>query len=218
MSPMSPRRDRGPVGLLSRREQTRADASLAGRGRPREASSSEGVCSRIGSLKGGPHPGALPANGEREKTRGRTSGFSLAEVLVALAVAAMMAAVLTRYVGGTRANAAQVRERLELWTLSQSMLDGLSNTLSPGTSSGRSGAYRWHREVAPIAFDAVVRMEAPSAPGALDNNLRSLRGRRTAAPSTAWVVYRVSVRIEAPSGRQYAADTIRIAQPSPNTR
>jgi hypothetical protein len=130
----------------------------------------------------------------------------------------MMAAVLTRYVAGTRVNATQVRERLELWTLSQSMLDGLSKTLSPGTSSGRSGAYRWHTEVEPIASDAVARMEAPSAPGALDDNLRSLRGLRTAAPSTAWVLYRVSVQIEAPSGRQYAADTIRIARPSANTR
>ena len=61
-------------------------------------------------------------------------GFSLAEVLVALAVATMMAAVLTRYVAGIRFNAAQVRERVELWTISQSMLDGLSKTLSPGTA------------------------------------------------------------------------------------
>ena len=205
MSPMSRRRDRGPAGLICPGGQTGGDASLAGSG--------DGVCSCTGSLAR-----RLPASGNTEKTRGRTCGFSLAEVLVALAVAAMMAAVLTRYVAGTRFNAAQVRERLELWTIAQSMLDGLSKTISPGTSEGQIGAYRWHREIAPIASDAVARTESPSAQGGLEDHLGSPVGRRTAAPSTAWVLYRIKVQIEAPSGRQYEADTIRITRPQTNTR
>jgi prepilin-type N-terminal cleavage/methylation domain-containing protein len=207
MSPMSRRRDRGPAGLICPGGQTGGDASLAGSG--------DGMCSCTGSLA---RRHRLLASGGTEKTRGRTCGFSLAEVLVALAVATMMAAVLTRYVAGIRFNAAQVRERVELWTISQSMLDGLSKTLSPGTSSGQIGAYRWHREIAPITSDAEVRTEAPGAEGALEDHLRSLGGRRTAAPSTSWVLYRVKVQIEAPSGRQYAADTIRITRPQTNTR
>ena len=207
MSPMSRRRDRGPAGLICPGGQTGGDASLAGSG--------DGMCSCTGSLA---RRHRLPASGDTEKTRGRTCGFSLAEVLVALAVATMMAAVLTRYVAGIRFNAAQVRERVELWTISQSMLDGLSKTLSPGTSSGQIGAYRWHREIAPITSDAEARTEAPRAEGALEDHLRSLGGRRTAAPSTSWVLYRVKVQIEAPSGRQYAADTIRITRPQTNTR
>lgn len=163
-------------------------------------------------------PNRLPASGEREKTSGRTCGFSLPEVLVALAVAAMMAAVLTRHVAGTRLNAAQVGERVEVWTISQSMLDGLPTTLSPGASSGQIGAYRWHREIAPIASDAVARTEAPSVQGVPEDDLRSLGGHQTAAPSTTWVLYRVKVQIEAPSGRQYEADTIRITRPQTNTR
>jgi len=201
MSPMSRRRDRGPAGLICPGGQTGGDASLAGSG--------DGMCSCTGSLA---RRHRLPASGGTEKTRGCTCGFSLAEVLVALAVATMMAAVLTRYVAGIRFNAAQVRERVELWTISQSMLDGLSKTLSPGTSSGQIGAYRWHREI------AEARTEAPGAEGALEDHLRSLGGRRTAAPSTSWVLYRVKVQIEAPSGRQYAADTIRITRPETNTR
>lgn len=207
MSPMSRRRDRGPAGLICPGGQTGGDASLAGSG--------DGVCSCTGSLA---RRHRLPASGDREKTRGRTCGFSLAEVLVALAVAAMMAAVLTRYVAGTRFNAAQVRERVELWTIAQSMLDGLSKTISPGTSEGQIGAYRWHREIAPIASDAVARTEAPSAKGGLEDHLRLPGGPRTAAPSTAWVLYRIKVQIEAPSGRQYEADTIRITRPQTNTR
>jgi prepilin-type N-terminal cleavage/methylation domain-containing protein len=205
MSPMSRRRDRGPAGLICPDGQTGGDASLAGSG--------DGVCSCTGSLAR-----RLPASGDTEKTRGRTCGFSLAEVLVALAVAAMMAAVLTRYVAGIRFNAAQVRERLELWTIAQSMLDGLSKTISPGTSEGQIGAYRWHREIASIASDAVARTEAPGAEGGLEDHLRLPGGPRTAAPSTTWVLYRIKVQIEAPSGRQYEADTIRITRPQTNTR
>jgi hypothetical protein len=134
-------------------------------------------------------------------------------VLVALAVAAMMAAVLTHHVAGTRFNAAHVRERLELWTISQSMLDGLPKTLSPGTSSGQIGAYRWRSEILPITSDTVAQTEAPSAQSALEDRPRSLGGGGTAPPTTRWVLYRVKVQIEAPSGRQYAADTIRITQP-----
>jgi prepilin-type N-terminal cleavage/methylation domain-containing protein len=194
MSPMFRRRNRGPAGLHCPGGQT-GDASLAGK-------SDEGVCSCNEPLT---HPNGHSANGKREKSVGPTCGFSLTEVLVALAVAAMMAAVLTRHVAGTRFNAAQVRERLEVWTISQSMLDGLNKTLSPGTSSGQIGAYQWHREIAPIAPRVVAQIEAPSAQSALS-------GRQSAAPSIAWVLYRVTMQIEAPSGRQYAADTIRIAQ------
>jgi len=149
----------------------------------------------------------------REKTGGPTCGFSLAEVLVALAVAAIMAAILTRYVAGTRFNAAQVRERLELWTISQAMLVGLGKTLSPGTSSGQNGAYRWRMEIGAITPDAITKTEAPSGQGALEDIVRSVGGQRTAASSNAWVLYRVKVQIEAPSGRHYAADTIRITRP-----
>ena len=157
----------------------------------------------------------VPASGKREKTGLSTCGFSLAEVLVALAVAAMMAAILTRYVAGTRFNAAQVRERLELWTISQSMLESLDKTLSPGTSFGQNGPYRWRMEIAPAPLtpDAVAQTEAPSGQGPLEDILRAVGGQRTAASSTAWVLYRVKVQIEAPSGRQYAADTIRISRP-----
>jgi prepilin-type N-terminal cleavage/methylation domain-containing protein len=197
MSLTSRRRDRGRAGLPCPGGQTGGVASLSGK-------SGDGARSCNGSLA---HANRVPANGKSEKIGGPTCGFSLTEVLVALAVAAMMAAVLTRYVAGTRFNAAQVRERLELWTISQSMLDGLTKTLSPGTSSGQIGAYRWRRS------DAVAQTEAPSAQGGLDDHSRSLGGRRTAGPSIAWVLYRVKVQIEAPSGRQYAADTIRITQP-----
>jgi len=159
------------------------------------------------------HPNYVPADGKTVKPGGSRRGFSLTEVLVALAVAAMMAAVLTRHVAGTRFNAAHVRERLELGTISQSMLDGLPKTLSPGTSSGQIGAYRWRSEISPITSDTVAQTESPSAQSVLEDRPRSLGGRGTAAPSTPWVLYRVKVQIEAPSGRQYAADTVRITQP-----
>jgi prepilin-type N-terminal cleavage/methylation domain-containing protein len=154
------------------------------------------------------------------------AGFTLAEVLVALVVAAMLAAVLTRYVAGTRLNAAQVRERVELWTLTQSLLDGLPSASIPRSTSGRSGDYSWRVEVAPVEIDAVARIKAPTPPAAplnMPTNLSSWLADdptpNAATPAVvAWVPYRVTVRVGAPSGRQYAADTIRIARPRADTR
>ena len=208
MSPMSRRRDRGPAGLICPGGQTGGDASLAGSG--------VGMCSCTGSLN---RRHRLPASGDTEKTGGRTCGFSLAEVLVALAVATMMAAVLTRYVAGIRFNAAQVRERVELWTISQSMLDGLSKTLSPGTSSGQIGAYRWHREIAPITSDAEARTEAPRARGCsrrpppLARAAAELRLRAPLGCSTGSKCRSRHLR-----AGNMTADTIRITRPQTNTR
>jgi prepilin-type N-terminal cleavage/methylation domain-containing protein len=196
MLPILRSRNRGPPRPRCPGGQN-DDASLTGK-------SDDEVCSC--DVSSAPADG-VPANEKREKTGGPTCGFSLAEVLVALAVAAMMAAILTPFVAGTRFNAAQVRERLELWTIAQSMLDGLGETLSPGTSSGQNGAYRWRREIAPITAEAVAQTEA------FEDHLHPQGRQETAAPSTPWVLYRVKVQIEAPSGRQYAADTIRINRP-----
>jgi prepilin-type N-terminal cleavage/methylation domain-containing protein len=138
------------------------------------------------------------------------AGFSLAEVLVALAVAAMFAAVLTRTVAGMHLNGAQLRERLDLWNLTESLLDSLppAEALRTGITTGHSGAHSWRIEVAPTTVNAVLRMTGPS--GSL-----ALVSQRTAAEANVqWNAYRIIVRVEAPSGRRHVADAIRIAQAS----
>jgi len=84
-----------------------------------------------------------------------TSGFSLTEALVALAIAAFLAAVLTRFVSSTRANALRVRQEVAMDILSDSLLERLnSRDLQPGRTDGRSGTLRWHIDIAPMTFSA----------------------------------------------------------------
>ena len=83
------------------------------------------------------------------------SGFSLTEALVALAIAAFLGAVLTRFVSNTRANALQIRQEVATDILSDSLLESLgSRELRPGRIDGRSGALRWHIDVRPMTFSA----------------------------------------------------------------
>ena len=96
-----------------------------------------------------------------------SSGFSLTEALVALAIAAFLAAVLTRFVSGTRANALRVRQELAIDILSDSLLERLGSRelqLQPGRTDGRNGALRWHIDVAPITFSVHALSVAEKKP------------------------------------------------------
>lgn len=95
------------------------------------------------------------------RERDTTGGFSLTEALVALAIAAFLAAVLTRFMSGTRINAFKVREEVAINVLSDSLLERLvAHDLQPGRTDGRSGSLRWHIDVAPIAYYANARSVA----------------------------------------------------------
>ena len=91
----------------------------------------------------------------KRKRNSGTAGFSLVEALVALAIAALLAAVLTRFVSGTRANAQNVREEIALELASDDLLEHLAIGKSlPGRIDGRSGRLAWHVDIEPIAFSA----------------------------------------------------------------
>lgn len=94
-----------------------------------------------------------------------SSGFSLIEALIALAIAAFLVAVLTRFVSNTRANALRVRQEVLLDILSDSLLERLgSRELQPGRTDGRNGALRWYVDVAPITFSAHALSVAEKKP------------------------------------------------------
>jgi prepilin-type N-terminal cleavage/methylation domain-containing protein len=94
-----------------------------------------------------------------------SSGFSLIEALIALAIAAFLAAVLTRFVTSTRANALHVRQEVVLDILSDSLLERLgSRELQPGRTDGRNGMLRWYIDVAPITFSAHALSVAEEKP------------------------------------------------------
>jgi prepilin-type N-terminal cleavage/methylation domain-containing protein len=162
----------------------------------------------------------------------RSAGFSLAEVLVALAIASVMAMVLTRFLIGTRSNAGKVGEALEMTTLSENLLARvpLGQSWTPGRTDGRSGIYTWRIDVAPIASRAVTRIkakkEAKKGGGSdgkgqmlstftLDpSNLASQKTPPSHQQVDKRAIYRVAIVVFSPSGRRYATDTIRIGQPA----
>jgi prepilin-type N-terminal cleavage/methylation domain-containing protein len=158
------------------------------------------------------------------RTHSGRAGFSLVEALVALAIAAVLTAALTRLIVDTRANAARVGELTEMAALGETLLARVASSagLRPGRTDGRRGAFAWRIGVAPIPFTAVARVRAekkapqPAAaegPGATAKAAAVPEGGSTpapAAPPQRWVTYRVAVVIEAPSGRIYAVDTIRV--------
>jgi prepilin-type N-terminal cleavage/methylation domain-containing protein len=163
-----------------------------------------------------------------------SAGFSLTEALVALAIAAMMAAILTRFVAGTRANAARVAERAEMTVLAETLLARVasSHNVTPGRTSGQSTGFAWRIDITPAPFTAqVLSMSEKPAPGSAGawepaNGQADAKAGSMAALASAplpragihWVSYRVAVAIEAPSGQSYVIDTIRMGPGGVETR
>ena len=154
------------------------------------------------------------------------SGFSLVEALVALAIAALLTATVTRLIVDTRVNAARVGEMTEMAALGETLLARVASSagLRPGRTDGRRGVFAWRIDVAPIPFAAKARVRAekkaaepaPAEGGKTNATAKApalpegTSTRAPAAPPQHWVTYRVAVVIEAPSGRTYAVDTIRV--------
>jgi len=86
---------------------------------------------------------------------GRSAGFSLAEVLVALAIAAVLATALSRFVSNTRLNALKIREQVAIDILSDSLIDRVPpHQWRQGRTDGYSGSLSWRIDATPIAFTA----------------------------------------------------------------
>jgi type II secretory pathway pseudopilin PulG len=153
----------------------------------------------------------------------RSAGFSLAEALVALAIAAVLAVALTRLVSNTRANAGKIRELVEMMTLSDSLLEQTTSQ-QPGITQGRTGRFAWRVAIVPMAFNAVARRVNEKVLAVADQHQSKASGstsdssssKPTPAPEQApsKIPFRVNVLVESPSGRRYAADTIRIGAPA----
>lgn len=80
------------------------------------------------------------------------AGFTLIEVLVALAVVAWVLAAIGTVVATSVRGARAIQDRLAASSIAESLLAGMSDRASvrPGRSSGESSGYRWAIDVAPI--------------------------------------------------------------------
>jgi general secretion pathway protein I len=97
-------------------------------------------------------------------TRQRESGFTLLEVLVALAILAISLGVLIPVFAGTLDREAALADQKTAAMLAQSKLDtvGSEIPLADGVSDGTfSNGFSWHIEIAPYKFEYTSRLVTP---------------------------------------------------------
>ena len=129
------------------------------------------------------------------------AGFTLIEVLVAIAVLAVVLGAIGAVVGNTVRAIRSVDRRLPLLETAQSLIASLPtrDALQPGTQSGTSGEFRWR-------IDAVLlnRNVPDSAAAALSTAATG------APPKVNWVPLAITVRVQGSEGPPVRLDTVRL--------
>jgi general secretion pathway protein I len=130
-----------------------------------------------------------------------SAGFTLIEVLVAIAVLAVVLGAIGAVVGNTVRTIRSVDRRLPLLETAQSLIASLPtrDALQPGTQSGTSGDFRWR-------IDAVLlNRNVP------DNAAAALSSAATGAPpKVSWVPLAITVRVQGSEGPPVRLDTVRL--------
>jgi general secretion pathway protein I len=127
------------------------------------------------------------------KRRKGTEGFTLIEVLVALAVVAISLSAIGSLVAVTIRGARSVGGHLALTETARAIMTGLPdrNDLVPGNFSGEVAGHRWRVDVLPFYADFVDPQ------------------------SQRWIPQTVVVRVQSPSGPILQLNTVRLRQPGP---
>jgi general secretion pathway protein I len=117
------------------------------------------------------------------------AGFTLIEVLVAVAVLAVVLGAIGAVVGNTVRAIRSVDRRLPLLETAQSLIAALParDALQPGTQTGTSGEYRWR-------IDAVL----------LNRNVPD------DAKAAKWMPLAITVRVQGSEGPPLRLDTVRL--------
>jgi general secretion pathway protein I len=117
------------------------------------------------------------------------AGFTLIEVLVAIAVLAVVLGAIGAVVGNTVRAIRSVDRRLPLLETAQSLIAALPtrDALQPGTQTGTSGEFRWR-------IDAVLLN--PNVP---DD-----------AKAAKWMPLAITVRVQGGEGPPLRLDTVRL--------
>ena len=122
---------------------------------------------------------------------GATAGFTLIEVLVALALVAAVLGGIGTVIATTVRGTRTVEARLLLVQTAHRLLASLPgrDRLQPGTSTGVSGGFRWRMDVAALATQSHGPQEAVQ-----------------------WLPLAVTVRVQAGDGHALRLDTVRLAR------
>jgi general secretion pathway protein I len=142
------------------------------------------------------------ARSEAAAPRGE-HGFTLIEVLVAIAVLAVVLGAIGAVVGNTVRSIRSVDRRLPLLETAQSLIASLParEALQPGTQTGASGEFRWR-------IDAVLLN--PTAP--TDRLAAAAASDAAASDKTkvTWVPLAITVRVQGSEGPPLRLDTVRL--------
>jgi general secretion pathway protein I len=117
------------------------------------------------------------------------AGFTLIEVLVAIAVLAVVLGAIGAVVGNTVRAIRSVDRRLPLLETAQSLIASLPtrDALQPGTQTGMSGEFRWR-------IDAIL----------LNRNVPD------DAKAAKWMPLAITVRVQGNEGPPLRLDTVRL--------
>jgi general secretion pathway protein I len=123
------------------------------------------------------------------RPRRGNAGFTLIEVLVAIAVLAVVLGAIGAVVGNTVRAIRSVDRRLPLLETAQSLIAALPtrDALQPGTQTGTSGEFRWR-------IDAVL----------LNRNVPD------DANAAKWMPLAITVRVQGGEGPPLRLDTVRL--------
>jgi general secretion pathway protein I len=122
-------------------------------------------------------------------SRGSTAGFTLIEVLVALAVVAISLAAIGSLIAVTTRGARAVGLHLTLVETARMIVTGLPDRhqLLPGNFSGEAAGHRWRVDVMPFYADFVDSQQP-----------------------TNWIPQTVVVRVQSPAGKVLQVNTVRL--------
>jgi general secretion pathway protein I len=143
------------------------------------------------------------------RTERSEAGFTLIEVLVSIAVLAVVLGAIGSLVGTTVRGIRSVDRRLPLLETAQGLVASLPdrNALQPGTETGGSGDYRWRIDVVPLAAPAPA-----NALPALTTATTATAESTTAAPTPPkWTPLAITVRVQSrDGGPPVRLDTVRL--------
>jgi general secretion pathway protein I len=120
---------------------------------------------------------------------GRSAGFTLIEVLVALAVVAASVAAIGALVAVSMRGAQSIDQRLQFRETLRALVTSLPDRrdLDAGTATGVAAGFRWRLDIAPF----VATFVDPQA-------------------ATPWQPEAVVITVRSPSGQQLQINTIRL--------
>src|SRR5580700_7138556 len=143
------------------------------------------------------------------RPRRGNSGFTLIEVLVAMAVLAVVLGAIGAVVGNTVRTIRSVDRRLPLLETAQSLIAALParEALQPGIQSGTSGDFRWRIDAVLLNPDAVLlNLKVPDKAAAATGAPPAAG----APPKVNWVPLAITVRVQGSEGPPVRLDTVRL--------